>query len=71
MAFVVELRLAVAVFNDSKFPLQNRSQEVSVSASRFKEPGVNAFGLVLHQIEHRIDLALASQHLAVVRDALS
>ena len=45
-------------------------EEVSRSAGRLKEPGIDALDLLLDEVEHRVDLALAGQHLAVVDDTL-
>src|ERR1039458_3065709 len=45
VAFVFDLRLGVAFFNDAKFAGQNLGQKITVATGGFKEAGINAFGL--------------------------
>ena len=49
--------------------LQDRDQKVARPARWLEEAGVDPLGLVLHQVEHRLDQPCGSEHLPVVSDA--
>src|SRR5439155_20322294 len=70
VALKVQLRLAIALLHSSQFPFQNHTKKIPVAAGGFEETGVDPVRLLLHQIEHGIDLALPGQHLATIRNPL-
>ncbi len=67
IAFIFELALAVAFFNDSQFAMKNFSKKISGTASGFEKAGFDALCFALHQIEHRIHFPFGSKHLSMIR----
>ena len=57
-------------FDGGELPLQDADEEVPAPARRLQEAGVNALGLVLDEVEHRLDHPRGSEYLPVVGDPL-
>ena len=66
----LEVRLAVLEFHGGELAPQDLHKEVAAPARRLQEAGINAFRLVLHQVEHSLDHPRRGEHLPVVGDAL-
>ena len=66
----LEVGLAVLEFDGGELAPQDRHEEVAAPAGRLQEAGVDALGLVLHQVEHRLDHPCRGEDLPVVGDAL-
>ena len=66
----LEVGLAVFEFHGGELAPQDLHEEVAAPARRLQEAGVNALGLVLHQVEHRLDHPRGGEDLPVVGDAL-
>lgn len=49
-----------------QLPAENLCQEVAVAAGRFKETTVDALRLVLHKVEHSVDLPLIGEDFAML-----
>ena len=65
----LEVGLAELEFDGGELALQDRDEEVAAPARRLQEAGVDALGLALHEVEHRLDQPRRSEHLPVVGDA--
>ena len=66
---LLELGLSELEFDGGELPLQNPDEEVPAPARRLQEAGVDALGLALDEVEHRLDHPRRSEHLPVVGDA--
>ena len=65
----LEIGLPELEFDGGELALQNLHEEVAAPARRLQEARVDALGLVLHEVEHRLDHPRRSEHLPVVGDA--
>ena len=65
----LEVGFAVFELDGGELPLQHRDEEVPAAAGRLQEAGVNAFSLVLDEVEHRLDHPRRSEHLSMIGDA--
>jgi hypothetical protein len=64
-------RSPVTRVNDVELAPQHLCEEVAVAARGLQKARVDALGLLLHHVEHGVDLALVGEHLAVLLHALS
>ncbi len=67
---LLEVGLPELEFDGGELALQDPDEEVPAPARRLQEAGVNALGLVLDQVEHRLDHPRRGEDLPVVGDAL-
>ena len=65
----LEVGFSVLEFHGGELAPQDRHEKVAAPARRLQEAGVNALGLVLHEVEHRLDHPRRSEDLPVVGDA--
>ena len=56
-------------FDGGELALQDLNEEVPAPARRLQEAGVDALGLVLDEVEHRLDHPRGREDLPVVGDA--
>ena len=63
-----EVGLPVLEFDGGKLALQDPDEEVPAPARRLQEARVDALGLALDEVEHRLDHPRGSEYLPVVRD---
>ena len=66
----LEVGLAELELDGGELALQDLHEEVAAPARRLQEAGVDALGLVLDQVEHRLDHPRGGEDLPVVGDAL-
>ena len=67
----LEVGLPELEFDGGELAPQDPDEEVAAPARRLQEAGVNALGLVLDEVEHRLDHPRGGEDLPVVGDALS
>lgn len=65
LEFILRPALAVMRSGNGQLPFQYLGQEVTVSASRFEETGVDALRFLLHEVEHSIHFTVGGKHLTV------
>ena len=66
----LKVGLPVLEFDGGELALQDPDEEVAAPARRLQEAGVNALGLALDEVEHRLDHPRRGEDLPVVGDAL-
>ena len=66
---LLEVGLPELEFDGGELALQNLDEEVAAPARRLQEAGVDALGLVLDEVEHRLDHPRRGEDLPVVGDA--
>ena len=62
--------LPVLEFDRSELALQYPDKEVPAPAGRLQKARINALGLTLDEVEHRLDHPRWREHLPVVGDTL-
>ena len=62
---------SVALIDGQQLAAEHFDEEVAGAAGGFEESGLDAFALVLNEIEHVIDEAGRGENLSVIDDALT
>ncbi len=66
VAFQFNRALPIAAINHIEFAIKYLGEKVTCATGGFKETRIDPLGLMLDQIQHGIDLALAGKYLAMV-----